>query len=396
MRPWGQTVSFWQRQARRELKPVDVAVVGAGIGGASVAYWLRHIRPDWRVLVIERRHPAFGASGRNAGFLLQGFAPCYADDVRQFGAAAASELWRLTVENRDLLLGTFGESVLKAECRGSLTLAGSDEERVRLQASADLLTDAGIDARYLSPTSVHERMDASGFHGGLEVASGAVVDPVATVNSILGASRVEVIDGAVVEAITPAAAGCRIVCDRCAVEASCVVVAVNAWTPVLFPELSDVVVPRRAQMLVTEPTDRMLSQPVYSHDGYYYVRQARDGSVLVGGARDRHVRAEVGFDDAVTFALQADLSAYVDRHFAWASGLNVRGRWSGTMGFSPTRTPLVGSLTAHGPVTWLGGFSGHGMGSAFVLGRAVAERINGASPPILRHFDWPRPDADAA
>jgi glycine/D-amino acid oxidase-like deaminating enzyme len=48
-------------------QPADVIVVGAGIAGAATAYYLA--RQGQRVLLLEAERPAFGASGRNPGFL---------------------------------------------------------------------------------------------------------------------------------------------------------------------------------------------------------------------------------------------------------------------------------------------------------------------------------------
>ncbi len=45
----------------------DVIIVGAGIVGASTAYFLA--RKGFRILLIEGESPAWGASGRNPGFL---------------------------------------------------------------------------------------------------------------------------------------------------------------------------------------------------------------------------------------------------------------------------------------------------------------------------------------
>ncbi len=45
----------------------DVIVIGAGIVGASTAYFLA--QKGFRTLVIEGESPAWGASGRNPGFL---------------------------------------------------------------------------------------------------------------------------------------------------------------------------------------------------------------------------------------------------------------------------------------------------------------------------------------
>src|ERR1700738_3954845 len=82
---WGEP--FWGRAAPRPEAGLplraDVVVVGAGITGVSLAYWL--VRGGVDVLVLERSRLAAGASGRNAGFLLAGVAASYAEAVASYG-----------------------------------------------------------------------------------------------------------------------------------------------------------------------------------------------------------------------------------------------------------------------------------------------------------------------
>ena len=95
------TRSFWQARARDAH--YDFAIVGGGLLGCSVAYWLRRARPNARLVIVERYELAAGASGRNAGFVLQGTAANYAADVERFGRGVARELWQRTLESRDLM-----------------------------------------------------------------------------------------------------------------------------------------------------------------------------------------------------------------------------------------------------------------------------------------------------
>src|SRR5690606_36835383 len=200
------------------------------------------------------------------------------------------------------------------------------------------------------------------------------------------AEDAKVLEGVTGEDVVPLGDRCRIEADRCVVEAAQVVVAVNAATGLVLPELVDVVRPTRAQMLVPDPRPRVLKQPVYTHEGYHYIRQTIDGEVLLGGARHKHFSAEVGFEDATTIALQSDLADYLAGHFPWVGDYSVRRRWSGTMGFTERRMPRVVTLPARGTLTWVGGFSGHGMSSALALGRAVAENVAGGEAPVLALF----------
>ncbi len=382
------TRSFWQKRNVERLDDVDVVVVGGGMTGLSAAHWLTRLDPDAKVILLERGLVASGASGRNAGFLIQGHATSFAEDVDRFGMDDAVALWEYTLENRDLLLSTLGDEELRARRSGSATVAGSVREAKLLEESASLLSDAGHTATYLDATETNTRLHSEGFFGGLFVPTGATLDPVACAHAIANGAAFSILEGRKTHEITSGPRGCRVHADGLRVDTRRVVVAVNAATSQLLPEVTGTVVPVRAQMLSTEPVPYTLKLPVYSHEGYYYVRQEPNGCVLVGGARNRHELAERGFEDATTAPLQQDLVEYVTTHFPWANGLNVSGRWSGTMGFTETKLPRLGVLPDRGPVTWIGGFSGHGMSMAFVAGRAVAEVAMGqrTHPVVERLF----------
>jgi len=92
---------FWRRPLPVDRAPlpkrVEVLVVGGGITGVSL---LRRLgERGVKAALIERTRLAFGASGRNAGFLLEGTAANYAEAVRLHGREVAREVWEVTAEN---------------------------------------------------------------------------------------------------------------------------------------------------------------------------------------------------------------------------------------------------------------------------------------------------------
>ena len=368
------TLSFWQQNTREADLSCDIAVVGGGIIGCSTAYWLRQLRPGLRVAMVEAGRLAQGASGRNAGFLLQGTAHDYLADQEAYGDEATRRLWHFTKENRDLIASELRPSAFDLEASGSLSVAGTQEEDERMQAAVPSMRADGAPVAYIPPQETNRRLTAQGFFGSLYLPSGAMLHPAKLVQHIAEASEARALTHHRVVAIE--SKGEQVVLETPVrrIWAGQVVLALNAYLPLLYPDLSRYVRPVRAQMFATRPLlPRWLQLPVYSHEGYFYLRQLKDGTVLLGGARHLHRVAEVGYEDATSPALQKDLLAYLHHHFPQTREAQVVQRWSGTMGFSPDRLPVIGTVPGLRGSVWAAGFTGHGMGYGFRFGKLLAE-----------------------
>lgn len=377
------TVSFWQQAHRQTSMAYDVAVVGGGIVGCATAYWLHRHDPSLRVAILEAHTLGAGASGRNAGFVLQGTASDYLTDVERYGERTARRLWRFTRANRDLLASELKGSAFGWTSDGSMTVAGDEAEEERLRASVARLRAAGAPVVYLEPKKANDRLHATGLHGGLYVTTGAAVDPLRLVRHLAEASEADVHEHLPVHSIRwNVKDGALLDTPDVRVWAQRVVLAVGSSLPSLVPSLSAWVRPVRAQMLATAPAETpSIPMPVYSHRGGFYVRQGDDGHVLVGGGRHQHREAEETNVDSTTPAVQATIERYLHTHFPWTAELSIQHRWSGTMGFSPDGRPVVGPVPEHSASVFATGFTGHGMGYGFRMGRLLAQRVCGSGRP---------------
>ena len=343
---------FWQRPAAVEAAPlpkrVQVLVVGGGITGVSL---LRRLgERGVNAALVERTRLAFGASGRNAGFLLEGTAANYAEAVRQYGRGVVREVWEITGENHERLAEALGG---RAGYRrgGSRTLAASAAEEAQLAESAELMSEDGWPVTLAGRSIVNPR---DGELNPAEAVAALAAD--CPPGSIF--EEVEVTD-----------------LEQLPIAADEVILATNAFTGQLVDGIP--IAPVRAQMLATAPFGtRVAERPTYSDQGYQYWRQLSTGEVLAGGYRDRALAEEVGYELGTTAIVQEHL----ERHLA---GLGVTApithRWAGTMGFSPDSLPLVGRLRPG--VSICAGYTGHGMGFAHLCARILVDNLLGGPPP---------------
>src|SRR5260370_34230091 len=144
------TAPFWapppEKYPGRLPEKADVLVTGGGIAGNSLLWHLARRRID--AVLVERHHLAWGASGRNAGFLLAGVASSYAEAVRTYGREKAREVWEITSENHDRMIEAARGQDGGHRRMGSAVLPASDEERALLVQSEELLISAGCPARW--------------------------------------------------------------------------------------------------------------------------------------------------------------------------------------------------------------------------------------------------------
>ena len=377
------TRSFWHRQHQAPDRWADVAIVGGGVVGCAVAFWLHRLRPRLRLVILEATSLADGASGRNAGFILPGATADFLKDCQRYGVSRARQLWHFTRQNREALLQELDPQRFNWEGSGALLVAGSAEEEKRLHEGAAHLRSEGVPAAFLPAAEINRRLQAKGFGGGMFLPEAGCLDPVALVHYLAACSEALVLTHQPVVALVPQQTCIRLETPYGAVEAGQVVLALNAYLPRLLPETAAYVQPVRAQMLATLPAaHRWINSPLYTHDGFFYVRQLFSGHVLVGGARHLHLEEEVGYVDTTTEFLQKDLERYLHAYFPQTRTLSVMCRWSGTMGFSPDGLPVIGNLAGMEGSYWVGGFSGHGMGYAFRIGRLLAELV----------LDYPNPE----
>ena len=334
----------------------DVLIIGGGIAGTSLLWHLARRRID--AVLVERRHLAWGASGRNAGFLLAGIASSYAEAVTTYGRDKAREVWEITNENHDRMIEAVRGQDVGHRRLGSAILPASYEERALLIESEHLLREDGFEARWDGARLINPR--------------DGEIDPAAMVAALARQARQGAIrEGVEVTAVEPRSRDVAVTSAEGICEAGVVILATNAYTSQLVPSVK--IQPTRAQLIATAPESRSITDlPVYSNFGYRYWRQLPTGEVLVGGWRDTSLETERTYDDEPTDEIQRHLDrALVDLHVS----AEVTHRWAGTMGFTESGLPMAGALDGMPNVYICAGFTGHGMGFAFMTAKQVAEAI---------------------
>lgn len=378
----------------------EVVVIGGGLLGCWTAYWLA--RAGVAVTVIERTAISWGATGRNGGFLRAGSAAGYTDLVGRIGREAARDLWRLTEEGQALVGQVIAEESIQCDYRtpGTLSLALGDDS---LQERADdlaIMQADGLSGELVDRSAAQGLVGTPLSHeiaGGIFYPDGGLLHSGRYLEGIASAARRHgarfTLAG--VTGLVSEAGGTTIETSAGTIRANRVIVAVNAWSDELVPELSGLVVPVRGQILSYEPLPPVFSPGIgaeVSPTGEYW-QQTLDGSIVIGGCRADAPNGDVGVREMVPTSDVTDvIETVLPRLFPELAGLRVARRWAGLMAFTSDYLPVAGEVASLPGVWVTGGFCGHGMPYGPRVGQLLAEAaITGNTPEALNSLRIDRP-----
>jgi len=345
----------------------EVGIIGGGIMGVATAYWLA--KAGVRVHLFEAFVLSAGATGRNAGLMLNGGSP---------------------LEDPALLEAICTEEGMEVgySCPGHLALASRPAiwDKVRQEVRTRPASAPPLHALDVSSCEdlLHTRISRS-FYGGRWYPAGAVVHSARLVYELARAAvkhSASIHCRTRVVSVGNCAGGVSIATDRGTVTANHVVHAAASGTPALLPELNAVLTPVRAQMMVTRPIRPLFAAGLGVDWGDVYGRQLPDGRFVLGGCGAEPVPSASGpAAESTDTPIQLRLSRFLPGAFPGFPDFTVSQRWAGLLDCTADGKPLIGAHPGR-PKHWLiAGFNGHGMPAALGASKALAEAMTTGSLP---------------
>jgi gamma-glutamylputrescine oxidase len=401
------TVSYWQDTARADVRytelpaQADVVVIGGGIMGTASAYYAA--LAGLKTVLIDQVALAYGATGRNGGFIGHGPADSYLSLRGQYGVAATQSIWNYTYRTRALVQELKAREGFDFHHRvhGALGLAINEEQAAEMRANiAAYEQDGGAkgeavwldhpDVQAMVNTPISEEIVGASFRPNTALIHSA--------RMVYGLGAAAQRHGAVlsigkVHSVRQSGAGVRVETYTGGIDAGAVIMTGNAWSDELLPQLHGVITPVRGQVLTYAPMRRLFDAGMgvsITPTGEYW-QQTLDGSILIGGCRADAPDREWGLrEDTLREEVQTPLARVIPRLFpqlADTDGLTVDRRWAGPMAFTADYLPVIDAAPGLSNAWVAGGFNGSGMGFGLVTGATLTEAVtSGRKPDALAPF----------
>jgi gamma-glutamylputrescine oxidase len=373
----------------------DVCVIGAGFAGLSVALECR--ARGLSVVVLDAHRPGWGASGRNGGQTLVGFAK---DEVleKQLGPQGIRAAWALSIEGVGLVRERIARYGIDCDfTSGYVTVATKPKRVPDLRAWMDAASKRwGYDKlEWLDTDATRARVNSQSYLAGVYDPVSGHLHPLKYCLGLADAARKE---GAQLFAHSRAldvVRGAKPVVRTARGEVRCrfVVSCCNAAPGGVLPAaVAARIAPIASYIIATEPLGRARAEALIPgraaicDNNFFldYFRLSADDRLLFGGRADSTGAAPA----QLTEAMKQRMTGV----FPQLDGVQVEYAWGGFVDVTRNRAPDFGAVDPN--YYFVQGFSGHGVALTGIAGRVVAQAIAGERAQFelfsgVRHARFP-------
>lgn len=361
--------SYWESELYNRV--FDLVVLGAGLTGQSIAYFFKQNNPGKKVLVVDRGFYPIGASTRNAGFACFGSVTEHMADMQIEEEANIIDRIRRRLNGLGLLRQTLGDKNIA----------------YREPGAYEIFTDAEVYEQALDHLEVcnHWLQEAAGLenvyqktqHNGFPAISikhegclhpGKMMLTLYEKNLDLG---VEFRWQSQVNKIYKEE-GVLTLDNGFELKGKQLAIATNSFTSALLDDVD--IKPGRGFVFVTHPIPDLAWKGTYHFDrGYYYFRGVGDNRFLLGGARSLDIDVETTTEFGTNEKIKNHLVSFADDVLRLPKGWEIDTEWSGIMGFTNTKSPLLKRISDK--TTVIAGLSGMGVALGMQLGKEAADLL---------------------
>lgn len=376
-------LSFWRAGAppSARLTPLeddvrcDVAVLGGGITGALVAYFL--LREGVDAVLVDKRDPAHGSTAASTGLLQHEVDTHLVDLIKLAGEARAVHAYRRGAKAINELEATVHE--LGENCgfsrRDALYFAAHRFHRRRLHEEFECRRQHGFDVQFLEHGELAE-MSSISSAGAIRTTDDGQVDPYRLTLALLRRAQqagLRLYGDSEITDVRPTVDGVTLVSPKGNVHARRVVFAAGYESQKYL----------RQSLGSLHSTYATVSQPIADMQGwpegmllwetarpYFYARQTEDGRAMIGGGDTMfstdHQR------DGLLDRTVARLKRRFEKLFP-ALVFDPQFTWAGTFGESQDGLAYIGSPPDQPHAYFAVGYGGNGITFSMIAARLIVD-----------------------
>jgi sarcosine oxidase subunit beta len=369
-----------------ELKSsYDVVIVGAGVHGLGIAYYLGKKHGLRNIAVLERSYLGAGNSGRNTAIIRS-----------NYRTAEGIPFYDASVKLYEGLSEELGWNLLFSQC-GHLTVAHNDSGVIGLRVRAENNQALGVDSRLVYPEEIRKlvpSMDLSNrprfpILAGLYHPPGGIIRHDAVVWGYARAcDRMNIEIHPYTEVTGMRVAGNRVqiaITNRGEIATGAVVNATAGWATVVS-RMAGVplqIVSHPLQACVTEPLKPFLDKVIVSATLHVYVNQSDKGELVLGAEIDPYQ----SYNMAGTLPTLEQISTYTLELFPQLHALRVLRQWAGICDMTPDFAPIIGVAREVENFYMDVGWGTYGFKAAPIAAKCTAELIaTGETPKLIEPF----------
>jgi glycine/D-amino acid oxidase-like deaminating enzyme len=353
---------------------VDIAVIGAGLAGLTVA--LEAARLGASVAVLEGRQVGWNASGHQLGTVMPGYGLPIADLIARIGFEDTRELWALSKEGVEYVRGLATEQVMPgiAPSDGALELSNVDAGD-RLIARLQMLgEDFDTEVEGWQVERVRAEIKTDRYFHGVYYPKAFQIDGRKYVHGLAALARragARIFEDTPVVSIDASGIRKRIVTPSARLRASQIVLAGNVHLGAPAKRLSETLLPVWRYAAITAPLGERLAAAttfkgsIADTDGIDHFRIV-DGDRLMWASPETTWAAR---PDRFAGAIQRRIRTI----FPQLGRVELAETWSGAMGETVHGMPQIGQLRKG---VWIAsGFGRHGLNTSAMAGQLIARSI---------------------
>jgi sarcosine oxidase subunit beta len=356
-------------------RTADIVIIGGGIIGVSIAYYLAQ-RKARNVVLLEKRMLGEGSTAKCAG----GIRAQFSTEINIRFSLESFKTWNHFEELTGVDLGF--------KKVGYLFLAMTEEEWAIFKSNADLQHRFGIPVELLNPEEIHYRwpyLKVDDLQGGAFCAWEGYAGPYEALTGFAKGARqggVKIYEGTEVQAIHQE--GTKVVAVRTSRGDVLSPIVVNAAGPYAgevgkMAGMGVPVQPYRRQLFFTAPFP-WISNPIPLvidfHRGWYFRREGP--GLLLSGPKDPFP----SFNTNVDYEGMVEAAENSIYRVPLLEKAQINRGWAGSYEISPDNHAILGETPEVKGLFLANGFSGHGFQHSPAVGRVMADLIL-SEPPFL-------------